>query len=440
MNARRAVLRVRFSRRSLLAGGVAAPAVLAACGLAGRGGDQPTAAPVAIRHTPWPPVVDLQSAQAVEKLFAQRHPSIAVQIEPGQGNQYDKLESLMAAGSESDTFHLQGWFWQGYAVRGALLDLNPVLRKDRAFPASAVFAKPQLEQTRWQDRTYMVPSDTGGYVLFYNKDLFDRAGVAYPNERWTWDDWFRAAERLTGGQAETKTFGYEVSDQWWRNAPWWKQAGKEAFDRVVGPTRCLLDDPNVLDAVQRQADMRLRYRYAPMPEDRAPIYDGRTAMKPEGDWTMKFYKPPKFAWDIAPLPRHKQPATILLVHGHAASARTRHPEAVWQWLKFWTTEEGQRQHVITTGRVPITPELAKKLFLTYAKAEFGVPSPEVFLRRWEHGSHWGISDVNADLETQVLNPLFRAALRGEQPVVSAMREATRQANEILKRSRMAEAR
>jgi multiple sugar transport system substrate-binding protein len=441
-----------WSRRRLLgwaravgaAGGAAGGLALASCAQGQGAGEAPpaqSAAPVTIRHMPWNAAKDIQAPQDVVPLFAAKHPRITVQVEPPGGNIYQKLETLFAADQEPDVFYLQGWMWQSYAVRGSLLDLAPLLRRDRAFPAGAVFARPHLEQTHWQDRTYMVPNDTGGFVLFFNRELFERSGVAVPNDTWTWDDWQSAAERLTRGDGDAKVFGYEAQENWRRNSYWIKQTGKEPFDRISGPGACLMDDPAVVEAVQRQVDTVQRLRIAPKLEDQATIYNGRAAMKVEGDWTMWTYKQDgRIRWDVAPLPRHKRRATVLLVHGSSAAARTRHREAAWEWLKFYTTEEAQRAHVLATGRVTITPELARRIFVPYAKQEFAAEHPEVFLTRWEYGSHWGVSDALDEAERDAINPAFQAAFRGEQPVATALREAARKATDILKASRMAAAR
>jgi ABC-type glycerol-3-phosphate transport system substrate-binding protein len=262
--------------------------------------------------------------------------------------------------------------------------------------------------------------------------------VAYPTDRWTWDDWFRAAEKTTTGQGDTKVFGYQAQENWVRNSYWVKQAGKESWDRIVGPSRSLFDDPVVLDALQRQIDMRLRYRYAPMPADGATIYNGRAAMMVEGDWTMWTYRQDqRVRWGVAPLPGNKRKATVLLVHGSSMAARSKAPEATWEWMKYYTGEEAQQLHVQATGRVAITPDLARKIFLPYAKSEFGCENPEVFLTRWEYGSHWGISDIMADMERDVLTPAFLAVFRGEQPAATALPEAAKKVNEMLKSSRMA---
>jgi multiple sugar transport system substrate-binding protein len=431
------------SRRQWLRGAVAglSGAALAACsGAGGSGGEGSGAAtlpPATIRHLAWDAPKDIDAPQQVAARFVAKTPRVNVQVELPGGNNYQKLEALLAADQEPDTFYLQGWLWQSYAVRGALLDLAPLIAKDRGFPASTVFAKPHVDQTQLQGRTYMVPNDTGGFVLFYNKELFQRAGVPFPTDRWTWEDWFQAAGKLSSGDGADRIYGYQAQESWRRNAMWVKQAGADCWDRIVGPTTSRLDDPTVIDTVQRQADTRLRHRYSPPVGDGATIYNGRTAMVVEGDWTMDTYRRDgRIAYDVAPLPRNKRQATVLLVHGSSASARAKRPDAAWEWLKYYTTEEAQTLHVAASGRVAITPELATKIFLPIARTTFGAGHPEVFLTRWEYGSHYGITDLIDPVERQAINPAFTAAFRGDTPVATALREAARLTNDLLKTSRM----
>ena len=441
---------MRATRRAMVtnAGLVPMAAALAGAALAacarGSGGEPPGAAalaPATLRHLAWDAPKDIEAAQQVAVRFAARSPRISVQVEVPSGNNYQKLDALLAADQEPDTFYLQGWLWQSYALRGALLDLAPSIAKDRSFSAGAVFPKPHVEQTQWQGRTYMVPNDTGGFVLFYNTALFERAGVAFPNDRWTWDDWSQAAAKISAGDGGERVYGYQAQESWRRNAMWVKQAGAECWDRILAPTASRFDDSVVIDTVQQQVDMRLRYRYSPPAGESATIYNGRCAMVVEGDWTMDMYKRDgSVRWDVAPLPRNKRQATVLLVHGSSASARGKRPDAAWEWMKYYTTEEAQTAHVTASGRVAITPELAKKIFVPIARNTFGAQHPEVFLTKWEYGSHYGITDMIDPVEKEAVNPAFTAAFRGEQAVAAALREAARKANEILKMSRMATAR
>ena len=53
------------------------------------------------------------------------------------------------------------------------------------------------EMYQYDGKTYAVPKDIDTIALWYNKDMFDEAGIAYPDDTWTWDDLYDAAVKLT---------------------------------------------------------------------------------------------------------------------------------------------------------------------------------------------------------------------------------------------------
>lgn len=311
------------------------------------------------------------------------------------------------------------------------------MQKDRAFPADKVLLKSYDDQVKYQNKTYVLPMNTAGFVMYFNKEMFSRAGVRTPADGWTWDDWFGAAEKLTTGTGDQKQFGATVYSNYKWNVVWMKQIQKEGWDRNVAPTKSLLDDREIVDAMRRQADMRTRFQYAPLPADNASFAAGRVAMDVNGDWQMPTLKRAGRAdWDVAVLPKGKRAATAFFVQGNAAAATTKQPDALWEWLKYITTEEAQRHVVETSGRTPITPELGQKLFVPVAKENFGVGHPEVFLKQWEYGSSYFNSALTARLEREVLDPGFKQVMEGQAPVVDGLAETARLATELLKSSRV----
>src|SRR5688500_5582386 len=113
-----------------LSWGAASTVMAAACagpaGMgAGGGQTAPAKGPMTIRHMPWEAPKDIQAAEDVAKAFNQKNGRVTVKVEPAGGPNYDKLTALFAASQAPETFYLQGWLWQQYAVRGMLLDLAP---------------------------------------------------------------------------------------------------------------------------------------------------------------------------------------------------------------------------------------------------------------------------------------------------------------------------
>ncbi len=126
--------------------------------------------------------------------FEAANPGIKVEVETQSWDAYfTKLQTVVAANQAPDAFELNYENFVTYAERGALADLTPMLGADAAAynpTALAVFAQ--------DGKQYGLVESFSNVVLFYNKDLFDAAGVAYPSPDWTWTEELAAAQKLTG--------------------------------------------------------------------------------------------------------------------------------------------------------------------------------------------------------------------------------------------------
>jgi multiple sugar transport system substrate-binding protein len=100
-----------------------------------------------------------------------------------------------------------------------------------------------LESAKYQGSVYGLPRDIEVNIIYYNKDLFDAAGVAYPSEDWTWDDFLAVAEKLTQKDANGMTTVYALAAEGGKWAKWVNQNGGAILDDYVNPSKCLLAEP-----------------------------------------------------------------------------------------------------------------------------------------------------------------------------------------------------
>jgi multiple sugar transport system substrate-binding protein len=392
---------------------------------------------VELVHIPQNGATDGEAFDKIVAGWHERQSRIRVAIEAPGNSTYLRLDTLLAAGTPPDANWTQGSRWLEYVVRGAYKDLTSLVQRDRSFAADKIIPKSYDDQVRYQGKSYVVPMNTASYVMYYNKELFRRAGGRAPAEGWTWDDWFAAAERLSTGSGDQRQFGATVYSNFKWNVPWLKQIQKDGWDHNIAPTKSLLDDREIVDAMRIQAEMRTRYKYAPMPADNAAFAGGRVAMDVNGDWVMASLKRAgRDDWDVAVLPKKKRIATAFYVQGNVMGTSAKHPDAVWEWLKYITTDDAQRHVVETSARMPVTPEQAQKLWVPLAKASFGVEHPEVFLKQWEYGSSYFNSDLTVRLEQEALDPGFKKVMEGQASVQDGLVETARLATEILRASRL----
>ena len=100
-------------------------------------------------------------------------------------------------------------------------------------------------------------------ILYYNKDLFDKAGVKYPDENWTWDDLLAAAEKLTVKDASGKVKQYALAmENNNKYDKWVNQNGGAILDDMRNPSKCMLADPKSMDGGQAYFADMMNHGYA----------------------------------------------------------------------------------------------------------------------------------------------------------------------------------
>jgi len=151
----------------------------------------------------------LPAYQALAGTFNATHPAIrVVVVDLGHvhGNWRGFAPSpatLNELASSVDTFLLPESILPIGLDSGALLDLTPLAESDPALDVQDFFPG-LLEHFRRQGRLWGLPASVGANLIFYNKGLFDRAGVQYPAPGWTWEQFLDTAARLTAGEGSDR--------------------------------------------------------------------------------------------------------------------------------------------------------------------------------------------------------------------------------------------
>jgi multiple sugar transport system substrate-binding protein len=325
---------------------------------------------------------DAASARAAEGLiqaYSEANSAITIAPLPLPAADYSKqLLARIAAGGPD-------LFVGADAQAPALIDQNAVLDL-RALLADAPLAPGEFQPAAlapWQrgDALFGLPADVTPQVLFYNQDMFDAAGVAYPAIGWTWDDWLASAKKLTlsdGGKVST--YGTALT-QW--SAMVWGNGGE-----LLTPDgkQTLLDQPAAAEGVQFAADMVNLHKVAPPPKDAGgpdPIklfQEQGVAMMPGSSSlaaTLRAANLP-FKWAIAPLPAGKTPATPLSVSGLLISAQSQNQHAALGFAAWAVGPQGQ------AIRADLLPFAAPALRSAGARPA-GLSGAETIVQALEHG-------------------------------------------------------
>ena len=281
----------------------------------------------------------LEDLDKMVAAFEAANPNINVEVETAPFDQYfTKLQTLVAGGAAPDVFELNYENFVSYASKDVLLDLTPLADADAGL-ADRFYSLAYQAFSR-DGKQYGLPQSFSNVVLFYNKDLFDAAGVEYPTAEWTWQEELAAAQKLT--DSANGVWGEYSPVQFWEFYKTAAQSGCKVLSED-GAT-ATINEPGCVEALTWMVDKINTHKISPTDADMAGVSDGdmfkqgKLAMWRTGIWMFDGMKDAPFTWDIALEPGNTQKAHHFFANGVAISAATPHQEAAWEWAKFFTSD------------------------------------------------------------------------------------------------------
>lgn len=279
----------------------------------------------------------LEDLDAMIAAFEAANPGITVKVETAPFDQYfTKLQTLLAGDDAPDVFELNYENFVTYASKDALLDLTPFLSADPG--AAERFYPRALEAFALDGVQYGLPESFSDVVLFYNKDLFDAAGLAYPTADWTWQQEIEAAQKLTN--ADAGVWGTFSPVQFWEFYKTAAQNGCSVFDAAGAVT---INQPACVEALAYMVDLINEYKVAPTDADLGGVSDGdlfkqgKLAMLPTGIWMFSSFAESDVNWDIALEPGNTQKAHQFFANAVSISPSSDNQDAAWKWAQFLTS-------------------------------------------------------------------------------------------------------
>jgi ABC-type glycerol-3-phosphate transport system substrate-binding protein len=262
-------------------------------------------------------------------------------------------------------------------------------------------------------------------VMYYNRDLFDRYGVAYPQIGWTWDDFVRAGQALY--RPWDGIYGYTPDRQ--KNDPisFIYQNGGRIFDDLNTPTRTTFDDPLTIEALDWYAGLMYEKGAAATPLQAIEAYgiSGPNATGIQqgrlGMWTGDLTREGgglegqelEINWGVAPLPTGRQPAAFAFALGYVISARAQSPDACWEWIVYLS-------HQPPPEGIPVRKSvLASEAF----EEEVGEAVAAVARTAIEHALFLGPEAWDIYGEFQTFNEALNKLYGGEMTASQAMQWA-----------------
>ena len=263
----------------------------------------------------------------------------------------EKLITLTAGGTPPDVVQAQYAFCVDLASRGLLAPLDTYMARDRV--KREEFIPGEIDEFAWKKQQFGLPKDNALRVLFYNLDLFDKAGAKYPTDTWTWDDFVDAGKKLTNRTPSTgePTFGMHDFPLNVNDSPSYsitRAFGGEWYNDTW--TATTIDMGPAVEAIQFVADWRNKHRFTPQPGELTgggdPFRKGQVAMGIQFAQQVFNLKEEKasFRYDVVPLPRGKAGAFPCATgSGQCLVKGAKSPEAGWQFVKYLVGPEAQKR-------------------------------------------------------------------------------------------------
>lgn len=298
---------------------------------------------------------DLAEKVAYEELveaFESQHPEINIRLShiPSQGEYRQRLAGDFAGGDPNDVFLLNYRRFARFAAEGGLEPLQPYLEESGVISADSFYPN-TIDSFIWDDQLWCIPQNISSLVVYYNRDLFDAAGVPYPSDDWTRDEFLETARLLTldtDGDGAIDQYGLGTSASVFRLAPFIWQDGGQLVDDPDNPTTLILDQEPQLSSLQWFIDLQLKEGVVPdavqesAQNSESRFLNGTLAMYFNSRRGVPTYRTiDRFEWDVAPLPRGEQSAGILHSDAYCMAAKTEDKEAAWTFIEFANSFEGQ---------------------------------------------------------------------------------------------------
>jgi multiple sugar transport system substrate-binding protein len=276
--------------------------------------------------------------------FKAVQPNITVekQIVPW-ADYWTQLQTAVAGGQTFDVFWINTANVPVYGAVDALYPITSIIDVEGGIDTS-LLPTSLVGAYSFDGVQYGVPRDFDTIALFYNKDIFDAAGVEYPGDDLSWEDFRALAEELTDEGAGIWGAGMQTSGQE-NYSNYVFQNGATYLNEDA--TECIVDSPEGTEAFAYLANYFVDNLTPSIAIQQAnPVADslfpaGNVAMMTGGSFRAGTYSASDANIDVVPLPYSKERATLIHGLANVIWASTEQPAAALEFVKFLHSDEGE---------------------------------------------------------------------------------------------------
>lgn len=372
--------------------------------------------------------------QAVIDAYEAANPNVTVElIDVPSADYQDTMNIRLSGGDDTDIITVKDI--PGYSAmltRGQIIPLNDYIEADGL--DLSVYSG-AAEELTYEGNIYGLPFRSDIWILFYNKDIFDAAGVEYPTNDMTWDEFDAAARQLTSGSGADKVYGAHFHV--WRSCVQLATV-QDGLNTIISddysfmaPMYTMVTNLQKDGIVMDYGELRAgNIHYS------GPFINGQVGMLPMGSWFIGRLVADQaqglfdFDWGVAafPHPEGVAPGTTAgTLTSLAINEKSNNKDAAWDFIKFYAGEEGAKV-LAETGNLPAlrTPEILE----IFASLE-GVPAEatealQTTTVRLELPMHPDVGEIE-----QILNEEHELIMTQSLSVEEGLEEATSRIGEVL---------
>ncbi len=311
-----------------------------------------------------------------------------VDIQITTQDEYSKtLTGMMTAGDLPDVFYVGPESVEQFVENGYIANLQPIL-DEKGISTDGLVAQEALNSYRYDGEKagsgdlYALPKDASVFAYAYNKDLFDKEGIPYPDPEnpYTYEEFVDVCEQFTkdtDGDGEIDQWGCGMANAFMLQPFVWSNGATYLTDDYKTVN---IDTPEFKEALQKYVDLTLEYKVTPTVEQDASlgVYQrwlaGQEAFYACGTWDVAAFMDDEtfpFEWDLCAYPTLSTGKTMtwLGTVGFCVSAKSENQAEATELISYLCTDEdGQKELSGVTGgqsiQLPNIKSLAEGEFVT----------------------------------------------------------------------------
>lgn len=380
---------------------------------------------VNLSFSSWGSQSEIEALKPLLKEFQHQNPNIKVKFIHIPKNYFQKLHLLVASNLTPDVIFINNINSKIYIKNNILENLNPFLEADPEISKQDFFDK-SLQAFEQNTSLYAIPRDISNIVVYYNKAIFDKYKIPYPQKSWSFDDFLQTAKSLTkdtnnDGKIDIFGVSFEENPLFWLPFLWSNGGGLLSEDLKT----VLITQPQSIEALTFYMNLRNKWHVAPFAEEQGSatmaqmFIQGKIAMHISGRWSTPAYrKEENLKWDVVTFPRGKNGSIVDAdASGWAISKKSNNKKEAWKLIKFLSSKKASKAFTKSGLIIPAKKDIA------YSEAFLNKQLPPQNAKTFLEAIPTAIptpSNENYQEIIDILNQELEPAFRGQKDLKSVL--------------------